>query len=91
MVGHWLWWHMGLAGTGPWYAFYSGFGSNMLRIALIGSFWRMLNCHEAGCYRIGHHYRGTIVCHHHRGNLPAILQALENPPDRPVGQLGRPE
>ena len=48
------------------YNFWSGFGSDIAELAIIGGVWKMVNCHEAGCWRLGtkitmeengHHYR----------------------------------
>ena len=59
MIGHLL----GLDNaSGPWYLFWSGFGSDLSEVAGLGlvvyMFWRKHNCHEPGCWRIGaHSYR----------------------------------
>jgi len=45
---------------------WGGFGSDIAEFALIGGLWRMINCHEKGCWRPGHHVNGTVVCHKHR-------------------------
>lgn len=63
---HWLWWHFGISGAGPWYGFWSGFGSDISELTLVGILYRTIICHEMGCWRPGHHYRGTIVCRQHR-------------------------
>lgn len=48
------------------YNFWSGFGSDVGELAIIGGVWKMVNCHEVGCWRVGtkvtmedngHHYR----------------------------------
>jgi hypothetical protein len=63
---HWLYIHFGINGTGPWYGFWSGTGSDIGEVAIVGAIWRMLNCHEPGCWRPGHHIDGHIVCRKHR-------------------------
>jgi hypothetical protein len=65
-MGNWLYTHLGIAGTGPWYGFWSGFGSDLTELGLIGMIWRAVNCHERSCLRLGHHYQGQVVCHKHR-------------------------
>src|SRR5262249_22686173 len=47
---------------GPYYAFWSGFGSDLAEFAIIGTIatgvyhlFRRYNCHEPGCWRIGSH------------------------------------
>ena len=68
---HWLWVHAGIPGTGPWYAFWSGLGSDLGEVTLIGAVLGMYfkhTCHDKGCWRIGRHtVNGTPWCnrHHH--------------------------
>ena len=66
---HWLYVHFGISGTGPWYAFWSGLGSDLGEFALVGAIWRAINCHEPGCWRPGHHVTGHVVCHKHRDRI----------------------
>ena len=58
--------------SGPWYAFWSGFGGDLTifagLFAIAGSFLRKHNCHVKGCWRIGRHpVDGTqyVVCRRH--------------------------
>ena len=75
MVWHWL-----LAVTGVhippgvysnWYNFWSGFGSDLGELAIIGSVlavYKHHNCGVRGCWRIGRHpVKGTpyLTCHKH--------------------------
>ena len=53
-------------GHGNWYDFWSGFGSDLSELALLAGVFHMVNCHEKGCWRLGHHVNGTVVCHKHR-------------------------
>lgn len=61
--------------AGPFYGFWSGFGSDLSELALLGAaygLWRRHNCHVKGCWRIGRlPVEGTphVVCqrHHPRG------------------------
>lgn len=42
--------------TGRWYAFWSGFGSDLQEFAILGAMvagYRKINCHYKGCPRIG--------------------------------------
>lgn len=57
---------IGITGTGRWYNFWSGSGSDIGQLALLGALFRYLNCHEPGCWRLGHHVHGTVVCRKHR-------------------------
>jgi hypothetical protein len=61
----------GLGGTGPRYAFWSGAGSDIGEVTLIGAVLvavRRVNCHDKGCWRIvTHPVDGTPfkACHKH--------------------------
>jgi hypothetical protein len=63
LVGHWLQVHTGTVNeTGPYYGFWSGFGSDLEEFGILGaigagiySLVRKYNCHEPGCWRIGNH------------------------------------
>ena len=63
LVGHWLQVHTGTVNeTGPYYGFWSGFGSDLTEFGLIGAIAtavyqlvRKYNCHEPGCWRVGNH------------------------------------
>lgn len=57
------------------YNFWSGFGSDLGEVVLIGGAWKLLNCHEEGCWRLGvkttveengHHYRRCKRHHQER-------------------------
>lgn len=55
-----LWnWFLHYTGTdntsGHWYGWWSGAGSDVAELALIGGLWHHLNCHEPGCWRPGRH------------------------------------
>jgi hypothetical protein len=57
--------------SGHWYAWWSGAGSDVGELAILGGIigaWHKVNCHVKGCPRIGrHHVDGTtyVVCRHH--------------------------
>jgi hypothetical protein len=64
-------------GSGPWYLFWSGFGSDITEFAIVGgilSLYLRHNCHVKGCWRIGRHpIQDTpyIVCgRHHPTGAP---------------------
>lgn len=56
---HWLAVHTGTVNEGgPFYGFWSGFGSDLGEVTIIGGMiglYRSHNCHNAGCWRISHH------------------------------------
>jgi hypothetical protein len=62
-VNHWLAVHTGIADmSSPYYAFWSGFGSDIAEFGLVGTavtgvyqLNRKFNCHQRGCWRIGTH------------------------------------
>jgi hypothetical protein len=39
--------------TGPWYAFWSGAGSDLAYLGIIWALVRKHNCHQPRCWRIG--------------------------------------
>lgn len=63
MFEHWAAIHTGtLNESGPYYGFWSGFGSDLGEATLIATVatgaiagYRKINCHTKGCWRIGHH------------------------------------
>ena len=63
VVGHWLEVHTGTVNEpGPYYGFWSGFGSDLTEFAIIGTIataayqlFKKYNCHEPGCWRVGAH------------------------------------
>lgn len=72
---HWLAVHTGTVNeSGPYYGFWSGFGSDLGEAALFGAvvgMFRKHNCHQRWCWRIGRHQAGEyIVCRKHHPELP---------------------
>jgi hypothetical protein len=55
--------------SGRWYGFWSGFGSDISELAIVGAVlggYRKHNCHAKGCWRIGRHVvDGTPWCNRH--------------------------
>jgi len=62
-VGHWFEIHTGTVNEpGPYYGFWSGFGSDLTEFAIIGTIAtgvyqlvKKYNCHYPGCWRVGNH------------------------------------
>jgi hypothetical protein len=67
MIGHLLWVAIGLANSGPVYAFWSGFFGDVSLLAGVVVFVVHKNCHGRGCWRIGSHH--SPYCSKHR-NIP---------------------
>ncbi len=78
---HWLAIHTGtLNEPGPYYGFWSGFGSDLGEATLVATVFvgitagiRKVNCHAKGCWRIGHHQlEGTPyhLCSKHHPDVP---------------------
>jgi len=63
LFGHWLQVHTGVVNEpGPYYGFWSGFGSDLEEFGILGAIGAALyqlvkkyNCHEPGCWRLGNH------------------------------------
>ena len=76
---HWLLHVLGVDDvSGRWYGFWSGFGSDLGEVAIIGGLftvYRRHNCEVHGCWRLGRHATaaGQHVCrkHHPDGQLTA--------------------
>src|SRR6516165_2490120 len=62
-VDHWLAVHTGTVNeSGPYYGFWSGFGSDIAEFGIIGAvatavyqLVKKFNCHQPGCWRVGNH------------------------------------
>ena len=74
--GHWLGVHTGTFNeSGPYYGFWSGFGSDLAEFAIIGTIAtgvyqlvRKYNCHQPGCWRVGNHPAAGgqfMLCYRH--------------------------
>lgn len=74
---HWLMHFLGFDNlSGPWYGFWSGFGSDLGELTLVGGIIAMVrtrNCEVHGCWRLGRHATaaGHRACrrHHPDGHL----------------------
>lgn len=66
---------------GPGYGFFSGVGSDIGEVAIIGglvSIYRKHNCHVDGCWRVAKHpVEGTpyVVCKKHHPSVPDVVTA----------------
>jgi hypothetical protein len=76
IVNHWLAIHTGTVNEpGPYYAFWSGFGSDLTELGVIGAIGtgvyqvvKKYNCHQPGCWRVGNHPAAGgqfYLCYHH--------------------------
>jgi hypothetical protein len=88
MGGSLLHWFQVYTGTtnqsGPYYGFWSGFGSDLGELAVLGAVfgaWHRVNCHAKGCWRIGRqHVSGTtyVTCRkHHPDGKPSPERIAE--------------
>jgi len=80
LVQHWLAVHTGTVNeSGPYYGFWSGFGSDLGEVAIVGGLVHMARqhtCHEPGCWRIGHFAdaSGTFkLCGRHHPDIEGKL------------------
>jgi len=75
-VTHWLEVHTGTVNEpGPYYGFWSGFGSDIAEFGVIGvigtgvyQLVKKYNCHEPGCWRVGNHPAAGgqfVLCYRH--------------------------
>jgi len=76
VVNHWLAVHTGTVDeAGPYYGFWSGFGSDLAEFGIIGALAtgvyqlvKKYNCHEPGCWRVGTHPAAGgqfLMCYRH--------------------------
>lgn len=64
---HWLSHILGLDNaSGPFYLWHSGVGSDLTEYAALFVALHALNCHEPGCWRIGHRVTVEPNGHHFR-------------------------
>jgi Protein of unknown function (DUF3040) len=84
-LGDWLQVHLGIVNEGgPYYGFWSGFGSDLAEISVLGAVGtavyqlvKKFNCHQPGCWRVGNHPAAGgqfMLCYRHhpdyRGRPP---------------------
>lgn len=70
--------------AGRWYAFWSGFGSDIGEVAIVGSLLAIVrkhNCHVHRCWRVGHlpvEVDGISysVCHKHHPTGPPKAEEI---------------
>ncbi len=80
IVGDWLYWFFGLAGSGPMYAFWSGPGSDIGELAIVGTLLGLLrsrNCEIHGCWRLGRHLSAANhrLCRKHHPDEHLTIEA----------------
>lgn len=82
-VLNWLYHFFGVGGSGPYYGFWSGTGSDIGELAIVGgllSLVRQHNCEVKGCVRLGRHQTaaGHKVCKkHHPVGAPSAQAVLD--------------
>ena len=73
-------------GNGSHYLFWSGSGSDLAELTLLGAFagvWHKHNCHTKGCWRIGKHVvEGTPWCNRHHEDARSGSLPSESPLER---------
>jgi hypothetical protein len=83
VVNHWLAVHTGTINeSGPYYGFWSGFGSDLAEFGLLGAIGTAMyqlvkkyNCHEPGCWRVGRHPAAGgqfLLCYHHHPDFDGM-------------------
>lgn len=81
VIWHWVEVKTGTINTaGPYYGFWSGFGSDIGEAVLITGLYRYFNCHSPTCHRIGlYHAAGGQYkfCRHHHPDLAGSKPTLE--------------
>ena len=87
-VNHWLAVHTGTINeTGPYYGFWSGFGSDLTELGIIGvvstgvyQLVKKYNCHEPGCWRVGAHPAAGgrfLLCYRHHPDYEGVKPTHE--------------
>jgi hypothetical protein len=82
-VNHWLGVHTGtLNESGPYYGFWSGFGSDIAEFGILGAIATAIyqlvkkyNCHEPGCWRVGTHPAAGgqfLLCYRHHPDFQGV-------------------
>lgn len=83
LANHWLAIHTGTVDEpGPYYAFWSGFGSDLAEFGIIGAIAtgtyqlvRKYNCHQPGCWRVGNHPAAGgefFLCYQHHPDYHGV-------------------
>jgi hypothetical protein len=81
---HWLLHVLGVDNvSGPWYAFWSGFGSDITEFTILGAVfatYKHHTCHVDRCWRIGKHKLTKdgveyVLCRKHHPHTPGKVTA----------------
>jgi len=67
--------------SGRWYGFWSGFGSDIGELAIVGGLLALVrkhNCEVHGCWRLGRHATagGHLVCRRHNPAGPVTAEQV---------------
>ncbi len=79
---HWFEVHSGTINeAGPYYAFWSGFGSDLGEATIVVGIvatWRHHNCHVKGCARLGRRVDGTpyLACPRHHPDHQGVKRSV---------------
>jgi hypothetical protein len=76
-IGNWLYWFFGIGGGGPHYGFWSGAGSDIGELTIVGVLvvgLRHVDCHDKGCWRIGLHKVDGTPYKAYRKHHPVLSQ-----------------
>jgi hypothetical protein len=79
---HWFLHYTGTNNTsGPWYGFWSGFGSDLGEFAIVGGMFALVRkhtCEVHGCWRLGRHTTaaGHAVCRRHHPDGPLTAEDI---------------
>src|SRR4051812_31184431 len=88
IANHWLAVHAGILDeTGPYYAFWSGIGSDIAEFGIIGAVGtatyqlvKKYNCHQPGCWRVGNHPAAGgqfFLCYRHHPDYQGVRPTQE--------------
>ncbi len=80
LMPHWFYTYFVHILSGRGYQFWSGMGSDIGEVTIIGALiaiWSKHNCHVHRCWRLSWHpskkYGGHVVCRHHHEDSGAAL------------------
>ena len=78
MIIHFWWFLEHLVGadnsSGPAYLFWSGIVGDFGLLGVFALAYRKLNCHQPGCWRMGHHGHDNGKYHYCRRHHPDMIE-----------------